>query len=157
MSLGWVCLHSVCLGEERTNALAIRRKARISFKHGTFQVTDAHVSECIASTRGFHPYHHTKSTGLFFLAAYCLRVCSHLTLFLMLSFLLTIWTNSEMTPISEDVIPAEYNPQPDQHRYEMEQCQQVDDQIGFTVSYAAFQKASRGDALLAMGEFDDEG
>lgn len=63
----------------------------------------------------------------------------------------------DITLCLPDAMLREYDPQPDRHRYEMEQCQAAEDQVGFTIAFTAYQKATRGDALLSMGEFDDEG
>lgn len=65
--------------------------------------------------------------------------------------------SGEITPAPEDAHQPEYDPRPDLHRYEMEQCQANENQIGFNIAYSAYQKATRGDQLLSMGEFDDEG
>jgi hypothetical protein len=65
-------------------------------------------------------------------------------------------TSGPLSPTREDLDP-EYQPHTEIHRFEMDRCLQMDDQVGLVHASVQLQKAERADQLLEMGEFDDEG
>jgi hypothetical protein len=65
-------------------------------------------------------------------------------------------TSGPLSPTREDLDP-EYQPHTEIHRFEMDRCLQMDDQVGLAHASVQLQKAERAEQLLEMGEFDDEG